>query len=325
MELQQLPQSIQKLIENLEQTDKFTPGKAKRLLEESHISVSDLKQWADFDHPRADSYGRKLIYENDTFELMAMSWNTGDMSAIHDHGYAQWGAVKLFGPAEHSVFRLEDGKMITADRWQCESGDVLAVGHDLIHQMGNTGHKPYMTLHLYGAYEYEKGITADARLYEFDEDRIQFTNGGVFFDLPEGDVHRREEGPETDFATRLRFKVELLRRILTRDNCYETGELKCERSRRLVSELFSDQTWMALDVALDELPNMNSTRAQKQAMILNQEVAAAARLQVELIDNGLVNGSFKVLRNEFAHLAREGNAQDYHEFADEVFLANKYA
>ncbi|MBK8652429.1 MAG: hypothetical protein IPN20_00430 [Haliscomenobacter sp.] len=51
-----------------------------------------ITPWADFDHPDADSYGRKMAYKGPNFEIMVMSWKPGDFSSIHDHGHTQWGS-----------------------------------------------------------------------------------------------------------------------------------------------------------------------------------------------------------------------------------------
>ena len=210
----QMSDSVTSLIQAVESHDHLTPSLCKRLLSESTITPDDLMPWADFDHPKADSYGRKLVHNGGHFELMVMSWVDGDMAAIHDHGYTQWGAVKLFGPAEHAIFRLQDGTLSTAERKVFTSGDVVAVGHDFIHQMGNVGQSPYMTLHLYGCYERDCDVTADANLYDLEEGSVRITSGGVFFDLPEDCVSRRVEGPKADFPTALRDRVELLQRMM---------------------------------------------------------------------------------------------------------------
>ena len=89
--------------------------------------------------------------------------------------------------------------------------------------MGNVGDRPYLTLHLYGSYDFEGGITNEAQLYELDEERIQFTNGGVFFGLPEDDIVRRENGIKADFPTTLLHKVELLKRLIRKNGSEKTG------------------------------------------------------------------------------------------------------
>jgi hypothetical protein len=64
----------------------------------------------------------------------------------------------------------------------------------LIHQMGNPGQQRFLSLHVYGCREPRPAITAAARVFELDEGCIQFTNGGVFFGLPESDILCRQAG-----------------------------------------------------------------------------------------------------------------------------------
>ena len=285
-----LPIRIRRLIEAVEACDRLTPTGTRLLLEASGITAEDLAPWADFDHPKADSYGRKMIHDGGCFELMAMSWAPGDMAAIHDHGYTQWGAVKMLGRAEHAIFKLEDGTLRTAERRLFEPGSVVAVGHDLIHQMGNPGAEPFLSLHLYGCYERERDVTADARLYELDEGTVQITTGGAFFALPEDAVDRQVPGPASDFPTRLRYQVELLRRLLAANDSWSRGRLTTRREARLAGELFAPETWSALFAELDALRDAGELRRERYHGILRQELRAAARLQFELIDASLVAG-----------------------------------
>lgn len=284
-----LPPAVGNLIRAIEAEDSFTPSTAKRLLEESSITPEDLAQWADFSHPDADSYGRNLVYDGGCFELMAMSWVDGDMAAIHDHGYTQWGAVKLFGPAEHAIFKMRDGRLTTAERKVFEAGDVVSVAHDLIHQMGNVGAEPFLSLHLYGCYGRSGDITADARLYELNEGNIQRTSGGVFFDLPEDAVSAREPGLEADFPTRLRHDVELLKRMMRASGSLEKGAFQSVREQALADELFHEDTWRRADEDIQRADCEVEHLQHRYCDILYQELATTAQLKAELQSRGLVD------------------------------------
>ena len=279
-----LPASIRSLVDKIEAARQLTPAETRGYLEEADISTADLEPWADFGHPAADSYGRRLVYDGGFFELMVMSWIDGDMAALHDHGYTQWGAVKLYGQIEHAVFKVKDGVLTTADRREIAAGSVIAVAHDLIHQMGNVGQEPYLTLHLYGCYGRDSGVTANAHLYELDEGKIQLTNGGVFFNLPESEIVDRRAAPPADFPTRLRFKVELLRRLMAQHGTLAAGSMESERERRLAGELFARETWKELaDYAS---PTGSSTQ------LLYRELRATALCQRLLIEAGLAESPF---------------------------------
>lgn len=211
------PASLQRLIRTLQQTDHPTPAQVKELILSANISIQDLIPWADFDHPLADSYGRKLVFYGGHFELMVMSWLPGDFSAIHDHGAAQWGAVQCFGAAAHYIYRFADEGLSTAESAHYTPGMVHAVDPYLIHQMGNPGNVPFLSLHVYGGSRKGENITGNARIFDLLEGSIQYTDGGVFFCLPDTQINRRQPGLQADRITVLRhhcLMCDRIRRIL---------------------------------------------------------------------------------------------------------------
>ena len=196
------PKNLRCLIRNLEQAaDSLTPARAKDILLKANISPQDLLPWADFNHPVTDGYGRKLLFQGKNLEIMVMSWLPGDFSAIHDHGSAQWGAVQCFGTADHYVYSFTEGILTTAKYSPYNFGMVHAVDRTLIHQMGNPGDQPFLSLHVYGCQEISDSITANARVFDLLEGSIQFTDGGVFFCLPESQINRRINGLRADRET----------------------------------------------------------------------------------------------------------------------------
>jgi len=198
------PLSLQKLISRLKQTTDFTPAQVKDFVLEADISEEDLMLWADFKHPIADSYGRKLVFDGGHFEVMVMSWLPGDFSAIHDHGATQWGAVQCFGAAEHYIYSFSKGVLKTLKPAHYIPGMVYAVDDSLIHQMGNLGNESFLSLHVYGCQDFEETITGNARIFDLLESSIQYTDGGVFFCLPESKINHRSQGLEADRETKLR-------------------------------------------------------------------------------------------------------------------------
>jgi predicted metal-dependent enzyme (double-stranded beta helix superfamily) len=208
-----LPPPVADLLHAVERAGDLTPARAAALLRAARLTPADLTRWQDLRHPAADSYGRKLIGRGPRFELMLMSWAPGDYSAIHDHGRAEWGAVRYFGAADHVVFDLTDGALSIRERMQTRGGDVYEVDAELIHLMGNSGDRPLFSLHLYGRAEPDAAITGSARVFDLFEDRIQRTDGGVFHCLPEREIARREPGPAADAETRLLHHRLMLGRV----------------------------------------------------------------------------------------------------------------
>jgi len=284
-----LPESLRALIEEIEATPDLGPSKARGLLSTSNIATEDLMPWADFAHSASDSYGRHLVWQGPYYELMVMSWVDGDMAAIHDHGFTQWGAVKFFGRAEHAIFQLRDGILSTAERREFEAGDVVSVNHDLVHQMGNVGQENFLSLHFYGCYGRSADITAEARLYELDEKAIQITSGGVFFTLPNSEIQRRDPAPEGDFPTTLRHKLELLSRLLQMNDSIRKGQVQTRREERLIDELFSPGGWARRELEGRKQSSRGSHESSRYDEILRQELIASDRLRRRLSAAGMLS------------------------------------
>lgn len=208
------PLSFQRVIDAAESSGIHSPRQAAEVLRSSGIQAQDLLPWATFDHSVRDSYGRRAVSVGDCYELMVMSWNSGDFSAIHDHGNTQWGAVMYFGEAEHAAFRLSEGRLTTKERTLVSAGDINEVDHDLIHQMGNPNEESFMTLHLYGCEAAVDGITGDARIFDLLNGEVQTTDGGVFYCLPDELINQRLPGVTADRETTREHHQQMLDRVL---------------------------------------------------------------------------------------------------------------
>ncbi len=208
-----LPQGICGLLGDLDAKPQMDAAAAAEMLQDLRLEPSELAPWVDFDHPIQDSYGRKLIARGPNFELMAMSWMPGDYSAIHDHGVAEWGAVKYFGEADHVIFEERDGVVSIRERMTTKYNSVCPVDSSLIHMMGNPTGKPFLSLHLYGRVDAAECITGDARVFDFWAREIQRTDGGVFFCLPESEIVTCEDCPVCDHETVVLHNHLMLERV----------------------------------------------------------------------------------------------------------------
>ena len=222
--------SVKNLVKVLENMDRFTPGSVRKVVSECDVGFEDLKDWIDYDYPVSDSYGRKMVHNGGFFEVMIMSWRPGDYSGIHDHGKAEFGAVKIFGDAEHATFKLEDQMLTTLSREIVKSGTTLKVTASLIHQMGNPGESNFFSLHVYGNMNLKSGITNEARIFDYSRNELLFVNGGVFYLLPESEIVHREKLPKADLATRRRDLIEAAKRAKTMRNDSEYKRLMDEIS-----------------------------------------------------------------------------------------------
>jgi predicted metal-dependent enzyme (double-stranded beta helix superfamily) len=199
MLVETLPESLETLknrIQNaIDSNEKINAGRIKEFVELADVKKEDLLAYTDFDHPIEDGYGRKMIYDGGKFEIMAMSWNPGDYSSIHNHGYTQWGVVQVFGNAHHFIYQNKDGVLSFSKKEILTTGAITKVVNAMIHQMGNPSTERYMSLHVYGSNEKDGEVTADAKNYELEFDRVNHTTGGAFFNLPEEEIYDLEVGP----------------------------------------------------------------------------------------------------------------------------------
>lgn len=209
MQVKTLPKSLHRLVDmigkEIENEGRMTPQRAREVVLAADVQLEDLMHYADFDHPVADCYGRNMVYDAGTFEVMVMSWSPGDYSSIHNHGYTQWGVVQVFGHTHHFLFNVREGKLDFARREILPAGTAIKVNHELIHQMGNTSSDRYLTLHVYGCNDRKSDVTADAKGYELEHGRIVHTTGGAFFNLPEEEIYDFEPGPEPSDAVFLHY------------------------------------------------------------------------------------------------------------------------
>lgn len=213
----ELTSSLNSLVQALESNEISSCAKLRSVMTEADIKSEELLPWASYDHPVEDSYGRKIVYENQHFEIMVMSWNPGDMSAIHDHGNTQWGCVQVFGQAEHATFKVDEDEIYTLSRETLTTGQIIHVNHSLVHQMGNCAHQPFLSLHVYGIDSVEnapqQSVTADSNLYYAYESSIASVSGGAFFALPKESIDAKSKGPKADFPTYIRDYTEHVKRL----------------------------------------------------------------------------------------------------------------
>jgi predicted metal-dependent enzyme (double-stranded beta helix superfamily) len=289
-----LPESLQTIVRAVQSSQALTPSTLRRIVREANIDPDDLMPWSAFDHSPADSYGRRLLYDGGFFEMMVMSWCPGDVSAIHDHGHTQWGAVQIFGPAEHAVFWVQNGEIKTLSRTNVKLGQIVYVGHDLVHQMGNrTKDARFLSFHLYGNHQRDHAITADAQLFDLNEGCIQRVDWGVFQALPEHDITRREKAPEPDFLTWLRNTVEIIRRVRTarRHHCDESDK----DLDKLIADLFDKerkQQLRLLDDLSEQIDESGHAINGYAWKLLCRELGEAAALQDKVLQTQLDDDSF---------------------------------
>lgn len=276
-----MPHSIQNIIHRIESEKTLTPAKVRTIVKYAHVQLEDLIPWFNYSHSPLDSYGRKQVYNGGYFNIMVMSWLPGDFSAIHDHGKVEWGAVQVFGNAEHAIFYIQDDQIRTLSRTQMKAGQIVAVSHELVHQMGNPTRENWVSLHIYGTSRVMSNVTEEERIMDFDEDTIKRGNGGAFYALPETEIVYRQPGLQPDFMTWLRDTVETIKRLRT----IEQADMQCTNKniRKLIFDLFDPRRghafWRDLEENIDQNGHQTNSVFWK---LLNQELKSAAKLQADL-------------------------------------------
>jgi len=197
----ELTSGIGRLKELIEGDDDMTIHKAANYIQEAAINIEDLIPYAQYNHPPEEGYGRKMVVEGKGYEIMVMSWNPGDFSAIHNHGNTTWGAVQVFGHVMHHTFKEKYNSFSLISKEILPYGTIITVNNLIIHQMGNVTSNPYLTLHVYGADNFKGGVTDDSRIYEVETGLIKHTSGGAFINLPDQEVYNLEKMPEVDYQT----------------------------------------------------------------------------------------------------------------------------
>ena len=242
-----LPLSVSNLVELIGDQTEFKATEITHLIKQANIKAEDLKDFEDFEHDRVEGYGRKLVYKNDHFEILVMSWAPGDYTAIHNHGYTKWGAVQAFGDLEHTTFELDGEKLLTNYKEKLTSGEILSVRQDLIHQMGNPFSDHKISLHVYGTPDSVDGITDNSQLYEIGKGEIQLVNGGVFYDLPKSSYAVTDTELTADRLTMIGHFTQLL-------NYYYKAGIKGPQYQRAVN-YFHDRSFESRLITELEMDN----------------------------------------------------------------------
>ncbi len=228
---------VQDLSEAIEKEGNLSPKRACEIVNAAKIKVEDLEPYADFDHPIADCYGRKLVVDNGNFEVMVMSWNPDHYSSIHNHGYTQWGVVQAFGNTHHMIYHVKDNELRFSKKEILTPGGCVKVNNKFIHQMGNATTARYMTLHVYGCNDRNEDITADAQNYDLEFDRISHTTGGAFFNLPKSEIYDFEKGPKPSNEVLLQYMHLVMNYYDRQPDSLEIQELKRNLLRKVEQQL----------------------------------------------------------------------------------------
>ena len=94
---------VREFVEGLISLPQFTPAEVYEYLKSHPVEPESLKSFLFFSQA---TYTRNLIFKNDLFELLALCWESGQVSRIHNHRDQQcWMTVPL-GTLQVQEFRV---------------------------------------------------------------------------------------------------------------------------------------------------------------------------------------------------------------------------
>lgn len=151
---------------------------------QSHkLATKDVEPFMLFNHSNNESYGRTLIFDNGNFKILLMSWKAGDFTAIHNHGFTEWGCVYTFGEATHRLYEIEQNELKLVQKDNFQAGQIASVCGDLTHMMGNASSENFVTLHIYGSNTRKTNVSANAKVYVPEYQKVLTTMGSAFLNM----------------------------------------------------------------------------------------------------------------------------------------------
>lgn len=127
-------------------------------------AVDDYLTWARFDPDdfipftffREDTYGRNLVYKDDNFEMLVITWLPKQRTPIHNHaGQRCWMSVLSGELVLKNFAPLNEKNPALVPRGDCEThraGDAIYIDDGIgIHSIANASPLPAVSLHVYAA------------------------------------------------------------------------------------------------------------------------------------------------------------------------------
>ncbi|MDD4991142.1 MAG: cysteine dioxygenase family protein [Paludibacter sp.] len=179
----EFPKSLQQLILALQNESNIDNTMVADLVSANRLSDNEIAPYISYGHKSTESYGRQLIYDNGNFKILLMSWKKGDFTAIHNHGYTEWGCVYFFGEATHRLYEIENEELKILQKDNFHTGEVASVCGDLTHMMGNASSKDFTTLHIYGSNTRNHDVSENAKVYIPEEQKIVTTMGSAYLHM----------------------------------------------------------------------------------------------------------------------------------------------
>ncbi len=97
-----------------------------------------------------DGYQRNIIKKTEHYELVAICWNPGQNTPIHDHVGSDCAFLILSGVSTETLYETnEEGLAYPISSRRYESGEVCAAEEPDIHRVSNEESSNLINLHVY--------------------------------------------------------------------------------------------------------------------------------------------------------------------------------
>ncbi|MBT3208459.1 MAG: cysteine dioxygenase family protein [Bacteroidetes bacterium] len=179
----ELPNCIKEISAELNNLPFINNELVSEIVSEANLSEKELREYISFDHCISESYGRKLIVDNGNYKILLMSWRVGDFTAIHNHGYTEWGCVYFFGEAAHRLYETNEKEIKLIQKDNFYEGQIASVCGDLTHMMGNSFSKKLTTLHIYGSNTRKNNVSENAKVYMPEFQKEVTTKGSAYLNM----------------------------------------------------------------------------------------------------------------------------------------------
>ncbi len=99
--------------------------------------------------PAVERGGITTLHNAADLTVLQVAWTPG--MALNPHNHEMWAVIALYGGVEDNAFyRRANGTLEAAGGKEVAAGDVLVLGHDVIHSVANTRREFAVALHVYG-------------------------------------------------------------------------------------------------------------------------------------------------------------------------------
>lgn len=113
------------------------------------IYNDDIEGWEDYVLLK-DNYTRRLVFRNDLFQLIVMTWPKDYKSFIHDHNKNECIFKILKGSFNEKTYTIKENKLIQKEIKTINTNNVGSINDDIgCHSVINTSNDYAVSLHLY--------------------------------------------------------------------------------------------------------------------------------------------------------------------------------